>query len=99
MDFIGPLPMTKSGNDGIFVVVDMLTKLTSVTPIKTTYSAEKIATIIIEKIISRFGFPRKFISDRDAKFRSKFWQTLWKNCGTKIAMSTAYHPETDGLTE
>lgn len=43
--------------------------------------------------------PRVLISDRDPHFTGKFWQALFKILSTKLAMSSAYHPQTDGQTE
>lgn len=43
--------------------------------------------------------PEIIISDRDTRFRARFWQTLMNKLGTKHKLSTAYHPQTDGQTE
>ncbi|MBW0571811.1 hypothetical protein O181_111526 [Austropuccinia psidii MF-1] len=46
-----------------------------------------------------FRNPKIIISDRDTKFTSEFWTNLYEIFGTKLAFSTAYHPQTDGLAE
>ncbi|MBW0491488.1 hypothetical protein O181_031203 [Austropuccinia psidii MF-1] len=50
-------------------------------------------------IISICGVPKIIISDRDSKFTIEFWTNLYEMLGTKLAFSTAYHPQTDGLAE
>ncbi|GJU96434.1 putative reverse transcriptase domain-containing protein [Tanacetum coccineum] len=97
MDFIKKLPRTKSGHDTIRVVVDRLTKLAHFLAIREDYSMEKLARLYIDEIVARHG--RFIISDRDGRFISRFWQTLQKALGTRLDMSTAYHPQTDGQIE
>ncbi|GJY53015.1 putative reverse transcriptase domain-containing protein [Tanacetum coccineum] len=57
---------------------------------------EKLARLYIDEIVARHGVPTLIISDRDGRFTSRFWQTMQKALGTRLDMSTAYHPQTDG---
>ena len=81
------------------VVVDRLTKIAHFIPIATTVIAYGVAELFMREIFRHHRIPREIISDRDRKFVSEFWTTLFKLCGTKIKLSTAYHPEIDGQTE
>src|SRR3954462_3008562 len=99
MDFIVQLPKTKAGFDAIIVFVDTLSKMTPFVPTKTTASAPETARLFFDNVFRLHGLPKSIISDRDAKFTSKFWKTLFQTLGTKLAMSTAFHPQTDGQTE
>jgi len=99
MDFIVQLPVTKNRHDAIFVVVDRLSKRVHFLPTTTQASAPDIAKLFFDQIFRLHGLPQVIVSDRDPKFVSKFWQALFKHLGTKTAMSTAHHPQTDGQTE
>ncbi|GJT59630.1 putative reverse transcriptase domain-containing protein [Tanacetum coccineum] len=90
---------SKSGHDTIWVVVNRLTKLAHFLATREDYSMEKLARLYIDEIVTRHGVPVSIISDRDGRFTSCFWQTLQKPLGTRLDMSTAYHPQTDGQTE
>ncbi|KAI3776203.1 hypothetical protein L1987_45975 [Smallanthus sonchifolius] len=98
-DFITKLPCTSSGYDSIWVIIDRLTKSAHFLPICEDYRVEKLARIYIDEIVSRHGVPLNIISDRDARFTSRFWQSLQTALGTRLNLSTAYHPQTDGQTE
>ncbi|GJT16644.1 reverse transcriptase domain-containing protein [Tanacetum coccineum] len=99
MDFITKLPRIRNGHDAIWVVVDRLTKSAHFLAIREDYSTEKLARLYTDEIVARHGVPVSIISDRDARFTSRLWQTFQKALGTRLDMSTAYHPQTDGQSE
>jgi hypothetical protein len=99
MDFITGLPRTRKGNDSIWVIVDRLTKVAHFLPVKTTYRGDQLAKLYISRIVSLHGVPKSIISDRGTQFTSRFWENLHEALGTRLAFSTAYHPQTDGQTE
>nr|GEZ69354.1 retrotransposon protein, putative, Ty3-gypsy subclass [Tanacetum cinerariifolium] len=98
MDFIIGLPRTPSEYDSIWVIVDRLTKSAHFLPVKTTDCMEKITQLYLKEVVCRHGVPISIISDKDSKFTSRFWRSLQEALGTRLDMSTAYHPETDGQT-
>jgi hypothetical protein len=99
MDFIVGLPRTAAGFDSIWVIVDRLTKSAHFIPVKTTYTAEKLAWIYHKEVVRLHGVPRSIISDRGTTFTSRFWKALHKALGTQLKFSSAFHPQTDGQTE
>ncbi|GJP58391.1 hypothetical protein CLOP_g23643, partial [Closterium sp. NIES-67] len=99
LDFITGLPPTTSSHDAILVVIDKFFKMGHFIPTHTTARTEETAQLFVRHIISQHGIPTTLISDRDPKFTSKFWKELMSLLGTKLAMSSAYHPQTDGQTE
>nr|GEV46741.1 hypothetical protein [Tanacetum cinerariifolium] len=60
---------------------------------------ENLARIAINEIVARHGIPMSIISDRNGRFVSHLWEALQKELGTRLYMSTAYHPQTDGQSE
>lgn len=99
MDLIVSLPVTRVGYDAILVVVDKLTKMSIFIPTHTTVTAEKLSELVFNNVVRYHGVPSIIVSDRDSKFTSKFWRSLWGQLGTKLALSTSFHPQTDGQTE
>ncbi|KAL0539906.1 hypothetical protein IC582_024127 [Cucumis melo] len=84
MDFITGLPRTLRGFTVIWVVVDRLTKSAHFVPGKSTYTASKWAQLYMSEIVRLHGVPVSIVSDRDARFTSKFWK------GLQTAMGTSY---------
>ncbi|KAI3807760.1 hypothetical protein L1987_23694 [Smallanthus sonchifolius] len=99
MDFIAKLPRTPSERDTIWVIVNRLTKSAHFLAIKETDKMEKITRIYLKEVVSRHGVPISIISDRDTRFPLRFWQSLQKALGTRLDLSTVYHPQTDGKTK
>jgi transposase InsO family protein len=99
MDLITDLPEA-DGYDSILVVVDQgLSKGVILVPCNKTLTSENTARLLLENLYKRFGLPDKIISDRGPQFASKAFIELLKLLGIKSALSTAYHPQTDGTTE
>uniref|UniRef100_A0A251V6N1 Putative reverse transcriptase domain, Ribonuclease H-like domain protein n=1 Tax=Helianthus annuus TaxID=4232 RepID=A0A251V6N1_HELAN len=99
MDFVTGLPRSQRGNDTIWVIVDRLTKSAHFLAIKETDKFSTLADIYLKEVVSRHGVPTSIISDRDARFTSELWQAMHKSFGSRLDMSTAYHPQTDGQSE
>eukprot|EP00253_Pinus_taeda_P019990 PITA_19990 len=99
MDFITGLPKTKKNNDSIMVVVDKLSKAAHFIPVQSTYRAAQIAHVFMQNVFRLHGLPKTIILDRDVKFTSAFWKTLFAELGTQLNFSTVYHPQTDGQLE
>nr|GFB90094.1 reverse transcriptase domain-containing protein [Tanacetum cinerariifolium] len=69
------------------------------TPIRETDPMDKLARIYLKEVVTRHGIPVSIISDRDPRFASNFWSSLQNALCTRLDMSTAYQPETDGQSE
>ena len=100
MDFVTGLPTgIKSKHNAVWVVVDRLTKSAHFMAISDKDGAEIIAEKYIDEIVRLHGIPVSIVSDRDTRFTSKFWKAFQKALGTRVNLSTAYHPQTDGQSE
>lgn len=99
IDFITGLPKTAQGYDMITTFTDKLSKRMHLAPGQTTADARDIANQYFGTVFRHHGIPRTIICDRDSKFNSKFWQHLMQLLGTRMAMSTANHPQADGQSE
>ncbi|POM73331.1 Pol protein [Phytophthora palmivora] len=87
LDFVFGLPAGDQGNTGILVFVCRLSKMVHLAP------------LFLDSVFRYHGLPESIASDRDPRFTDAFWDTLFQLLGTKLTISTADHPQTDGQTE
>ena len=99
MDLITDLPTTLSRHNAVVVFVDKLSKMVELVPCKKSIDAAGFAELFVNAVVFRYGVPRVIISDRDPRFTAHFMREVMQMLGTKQALSTAFHPQTDGQTE
>ncbi len=98
IDFVGPLPMTTSGNKYIIVAMDYFTKWPEAKAVPNA-TAEQVAIFLYEDIICRHGCPQKILSDRGTHFNNEMIKSLVSKFSMQHLFSTPYHPQTNGLVE
>jgi hypothetical protein len=81
------------------VIIDKCTRYAYFILFIEATSAENCSYVVLREAICEYGLPDKIISNRDAKFTSKFWQTINAKLGIKLSMLTAYYLQMDRITE
>lgn len=110
VDFIGPLPKDEGplshlkwhnseGFSMIMVIVDRLTKMRHYIPCRENMSTKDQAFLFIRDVWKLHGLPESIVSDRGTTFVNAFWNAVCSQLKINVALSTAYHPESDGQTE
>ena len=96
MDFATHLPQTPQGHDAIWVIVDRLMKLAHFLAVRMTFTLERFYRLYIREIVQLHGARVSIVSDRDPRFTAHFWKSFQKAMGTRLTMSTTFHPQTNG---
>ena len=99
MDFVGPFPMTSRQHDFVLVVVDRLSKMAHFLPCKSSIKASEVARLFVDRVWCLHGLPKSIVTDRGTQFLNDFNGAILRIIGTKHAVTSAYHPESDGQTE
>ena len=99
MDFVTYLPRTLQRHDAVWVIVDWLTKSAHFLAVRMTFTLERFCRLYIQKIVRLHGVPVSIVSDRDPRLTAHFWKSFQKTMGTRLTMSTAFHPQTDSQSE
>jgi hypothetical protein len=98
MDFVGPFPESK-GYNYLWVILCRMTSMVHLIPVHTRMKASELSWIYLREIVQLHGLPSSIVSDQDSKFTSQWWRGLHKILGSRLLMSTSFHPQTDRQTE
>jgi hypothetical protein len=99
MDFVFGLPRTARGHTGYLSMTCRLSNWLQIALCTEEVGAEGAAQLVFDGWVRHYGLPAVIISDRDPRFTGRFWQELWRLLDTRLNMSTAGHPQTDGKAE
>ncbi len=103
IDLVGPMPMSRNGNNFLVTFTDYLSRAIRTIPIRCDdveqFPASSLAECYFRHVFRYHGLPSAVHTDRGSVFTSEFWTTLMQLCGTSVRTSTAFHPQTQGLTE
>ena len=99
IDFMD-LPLSKEGNDSAMLIVDRLTKLVKIIPMKKSDGTKECATMILKEwVCSGKGMFSSVVSDRDSRFTSSLWKEIVNQMQVQLNMATARHQQTNGQSE
>ena len=96
IDFVTHLPRTQQRHDAVWVIVDQLTKSAHFLAVRMTLASDTFCRLYIREIVRLHGVPVSIVSDKDPRFTAHFWKNFQKAMGTRLTMSTSFHPQTDG---
>ena len=97
-DLVTDLPES-DGFTAVAVFVDRMTKMVHFAPCTKEVTAPQYARLFVDTVFRLHGMPEVIVSDRDPRFTSRFWRSLFNLLGTDLRFSTAFHPQTDGQSE
>lgn len=101
IDFILALPVSApEGFECVMSVTDKFSKAVTFIPGKNTWSRQDWAVVLMGRLaLLNWGLPKAIISDRDRKFVGQLWKQIFSAMKVSLLYSTAYHPQTDGMSE
>lgn len=98
VDIVGPLPMSRHGNEYIIVVGEYFTKWQEAFPVP-NHTALTVADKLVPEVFCRFGCPAQIHSDQGREFESDLFKTVCEKLGINKTRTTPYRPQSDGLVE
>lgn len=97
VDCVGPLPKTQQGNDYLLTIMCAATRFPEAIPLCKITSRSVIKALT--QFFSTFGLPRVVQTDQGTNFQSKVFNEVMKTLEVKHAVSSAFHPESQGALE
>ena len=94
LDFVGPLPLTRRGNEYILTIRDSFTRWLEAIPLRRANS-ETVARILEKEVFCRYGFPDSIHSDQGSQFTSQFFHELTQALGIRATTTPAYNPKSN----
>ena len=98
VDLVGPLPCSSEGFNHLLTVIDRSSRWLEAIPLNST-TAMAVADAFIAGWVARFGVPDHITSDRGPQFTSEVWSVLTRRLGCCHHLTTAYHPQANGMVE
>jgi RNase H-like domain found in reverse transcriptase/Integrase zinc binding domain/Integrase core domain len=98
IDLVGPLPATAGGYTHLLTIVDRSTRWAEAVPLRSTAAAACLDAVI-GTWIARFGLPATITTDRGTQFTSGTWNNALRRLGIQHVLTSAYHPQSNGLVE
>ena len=99
VDLVVDLPKSTKGHNAICVFVCHLTKMVRLVPTHTTLDAAGFIRLFMREVFPHYGMPEAIVSDRGTQWNNELFQGMCRALGIQLRMSTAYHPQTNGLVE
>ena len=98
IDLVGPLPTARDGHRYLLTMVDRSTRWLEAVPLR-DMEAATVADAFLGGWVARFGVPARVTSDRGTQFTSSTWSSLCEKLGVEHILTTAYHPQANGMVE
>ncbi|XP_036003961.1 uncharacterized protein LOC110367566 [Fundulus heteroclitus] len=98
LDFVTGLPSSR-GMTTILTIVDRFSKACHLVPLRKLPSAFQTAQLLVRHVFRLHGIPKEILSDRGPQFTSRVWKEFSTALGAKCALSSGYHPQSNGQTE
>ena len=98
VDITGKHPRSSRGNEYIITTIDLFSKWGDATAVR-SHTAPVVAKVLFDNIFSRFGMPKKILTDQGSEFEACLFKELCLHMGIQKIRTTPYQPSTNGCVE